>query len=94
MEDWESPRGSDTGQSRDKHGRTGETEQARVIRFRLFCKGANTGRLGALPEDEGLGERERTGLAKENAKPWGTTVATRNAIEGRVDGDLFGRKDR
>lgn len=94
MKRWESPRGTDTGQSRDRHGQSGETEQARELRFKLFCKGADTRRHTALPEDEGLGEREREGLGSENAKPWGTTIATESAIKSRFFGGIAGRKDR
>jgi hypothetical protein len=71
----------------------GDDPNANKVRHRLINKhGLRAGKNAALPEDEGLGDRERKGLAKENGKAFGIPHA-HGAIRDRVNGDLLGRKD-
>lgn len=70
----------------------GETAKTRGIRNRLADLGVDTSRYGALPEDEGIGRRERRGFLRENVRLYGKTWAE-NAIGGRVDGHLDGKRD-
>ena len=71
----------------------GDNPEASKVRHRLINEhGLSAGKNAALPEDEGLGPRERRGLAKENGKAFGIPHA-HGAIKSRVDGDLLGRKD-
>lgn len=59
---------------------------------RLEDLGLESNKSAARPDDEGLGNRERRGLQKENQKAYGHSLAG-HAIHDRVKGDLAGRKD-
>jgi hypothetical protein len=71
----------------------GDSSRANEIRHRLVHKyGLRVGKNDALAEDEGLDDRARRGLAKENGKAFGIPFA-HGAIRDRVRGDLLGRKN-
>lgn len=71
----------------------GDSQKAVNTRQRLEQKhGVRAGKNDALPEDEGLDDRARRGLAKENGKAFGIPFA-HGAIRDRVHGDLMGRKN-
>lgn len=72
----------------------GDSDKARGMRHRLTNKhGLNVGKNAALPEDEGLSNRERRGLARENGPSAFGQARAPAAIKERVEGDLLGRKD-
>lgn len=71
----------------------GDDPKANKDRHRLINKhGVRSGKKDALPEDEGLDDRARRGLDKENGKAFGQPHA-HSAIRDRVFGDLMGRKN-
>jgi hypothetical protein len=74
--------------------RSSKGDKQAKVRHRLTDKhGLNVSVNAALPEDEGLGKRERRGLQKENQKAYGRSWAG-HAIHDRVNGDMLGRKNR
>ncbi len=71
----------------------GDNPKASKTRHQLINRyGLNAGKNAALPEDAGLDDRARRGMAKENGKAFGRPFAL-DAIRSRVHGDLLGRKD-
>jgi hypothetical protein len=71
----------------------GDDPASNKVRHRLINRhGLRAGKNAALPEDEGLDDRARKGLAKENGKAFGIPHA-HGAIRSRVKGDLLGKKD-
>jgi hypothetical protein len=72
----------------------GDSDSSNKTRHALRNRyGLNVGKNAALPEDEGLGSRERRGLARENGPSAFGQARAPAAIKERVKGDLMGRKD-
>lgn len=79
-------------QSRD--GTSNEPEHARDMRWDMRrYVGRSVSRYGAQAEDEGLDDRERSGLQKENGKTFLGTGAEQT-IKDRILGGLFGDLDK
>jgi hypothetical protein len=72
--------------------RSPREEAADNLRGELRAHGCRGNKCDSIPEDEGLSQRERLGLFRENFRPWGINN-TEQVIKQRVEGDLFGKKN-